>query len=64
MNKVIVSWYKNNGTTDFDSQILDPSLGRSNFEETIPDTLKPYLLGFKFNGEFDYRKVGNLLRRD
>lgn len=57
LNKLIVSSYKNNGTTDFDSQILDPSLGRSNFEETIPDTLKPYLLGFKFNGEFDYRKV-------
>ncbi len=28
LNKVIVSWYKNNGTTDFDSQILDPSLNR------------------------------------
>ena len=57
LNKVIISWYKNKGTTDFDSQILDPSLGRSNFEETIPDTLKPYLLGFKFSGNFDYRKI-------
>jgi hypothetical protein len=57
LNKVIVSWYKNNGTTDFDSQILDPSLNREDFEETIPDTLQPYLLGFKFNGDFDYRKV-------
>ncbi len=57
LNKIIFSWYKNNGTTDFNSQILDPSLGRSNFEEAIPDTLKPYLLGFKFNGDFYYRKV-------
>jgi len=57
LNKVIVSWYKNNGTTDFDSQILDPSLNRKDFEETIPDTLKPYLLAFKFNGDFDYRKI-------
>lgn len=57
LNKVIVSWYKNNGDTDFDSQILDPSLNRSTFEDAIPDTLKPYLLGFKFNGTFDYRKI-------
>src|SRR5574338_400955 len=57
LNKLIVSWYKNNGITDFDSQILDPSLNRKDFEETIPGTLKPYLLGFKFNGDFDYRKI-------
>lgn len=57
LNKIIVSWYKNNGDTDFDSQILDPSLNRSTFEDAIPDTLKPYLLGFKFNGTFDYRKI-------
>jgi len=56
-NKFIVSWYKNNGVTDFNSQILDPSLNRSSFEDALPDTLKPYLLGFKFNGEFDYRKI-------
>jgi hypothetical protein len=55
-NKLVVSYYKNNGNTDFDSQILDPSLNRSTFENTIPDTLKPYLLGFKFTGDFDYRK--------
>lgn len=57
LNKVIVSYYKNNGTTDFDSQILDPSVNRKDFEETIPDTIKSYLLGFRFNGDFDYRKV-------
>jgi hypothetical protein len=56
LNKVIISWYKNNGTTDFDSQILDPSLNRSNFENTIPDTLAPYLLQFSFGGDFIYEK--------
>lgn len=56
LNKVIVSWYKNNGTTDFDSQILDPSLNRSSFENTIPDTLAPYLLQFSFGGNFIYEK--------
>lgn len=57
LNKVIFSWYRNNGTTDFNSQILDPSLNRSAFEDVIPDTLKPYLLGFRFNGGFDYTKI-------
>jgi len=56
LNKVIVSWYRNNGTTDFNSQILDPSLNRSAFENTIPDTLSPYLLRFSFGGDFIYRK--------
>lgn len=57
LNKIIFSWYKNNGNTDFDSQLLDPSLNRSTFEDAIPDTLRPYLLGFKFKGDFDYRKI-------
>ena len=56
MNKVIVSYYKNNGTTDFESEVLDPSLNRSSFENTIPDTLAPYLLNFSFNGIFSYYK--------
>lgn len=55
-NKFVVSWYKNFGTTDFDSQILDPSLNRNEFENTIPDTLQPYLLGFNFDGDFSYTK--------
>ncbi len=56
LNKVVISYYKNSGTTDFDSEILDPSLNRSSFEDVIPDTLAPYLLNFNFNGEFSYRK--------
>lgn len=56
-NKFIVSWYRNSGDIDFDSQILDPSLNRSDFEDVIPDTLRPYLLGFKFKGDFNYRKI-------
>ena len=56
LNKVIVSWYRNNGTTDFNSEILDPSLNRNAFENTIPDTLAPYLLRFSFGGDFIYRK--------
>lgn len=56
-NKLIFSYYKNFGDTDFDSQILDPTLNRSAFENILPDTVKPYLLNFKFNGDFDYNKI-------
>lgn len=56
LNKFIISWYKNNGTTDFDSQFLDPSLNRSAFENSIPDTLSPYLLNFSFGGNFSHIK--------
>jgi hypothetical protein len=56
LNKFIVSWYENSGVTDFNSEILDPSLNRDDFKDIIPDTLSPYLLGFKFNSDFIFRK--------
>lgn len=56
-NKVILSYYKNYGDTDFNSQILDPTLNRKAFENILPDTIKPYLLNFKFDGDFDYQKI-------
>jgi hypothetical protein len=56
LNKFIVSYYKNNGTTDFDSQVLDPSLNRESFNDAISDTLAPYLLNLSFGGVFTYSK--------
>ncbi len=56
LNKFIVSWYKNNGLTDFASEIIDPSLNRDKFKDAVPDTLSPYLLGFKLNADFSFRK--------
>ncbi|NWF88319.1 MAG: TonB-dependent receptor [Ignavibacteriaceae bacterium] len=56
LNKFVVSWYKNSGATNFDSQVLDPSLNRDDFKDVIPDTLTPYLLNFKFDAEFSFRK--------
>jgi len=56
LNKFVASYYNNSGTTDFDSQILDPSLNRSSFDDSIPDTLAPYLLGLSFDGIFSYSK--------
>ncbi|RPI72458.1 MAG: hypothetical protein EHM47_08270 [Ignavibacteriales bacterium] len=55
-NKVIASWYNNSGTIDFGSEFLDPSLQRDSFEDALPDTLSPYLLGFEFDGVFDFTK--------
>ncbi|MDZ7765350.1 MAG: TonB-dependent receptor [Melioribacteraceae bacterium] len=33
LNKLITSWYRNDGKTNFDSKLLDPSLNRNNFED-------------------------------
>ncbi len=56
LNKFVVSWYKNSGATNFDSQVLDPSLNREDFKDIIPDTLAPYLLNFKFDAAFSFKK--------
>ncbi len=56
LNRLVVSWYRNSGATNFDSQVLDPSLNREDFKEIIPDTLAPYLLNFKFDADFSFRK--------
>ncbi len=55
-NKVVLSWYNNSGTTDLNSEILDPSLQRDEFENSLPDTLSPYLLGFNVNAVFGFTK--------
>lgn len=56
-NKLTLSYYKNSGATNFDSEILDPSLNRKDFENILPDTLSPYLLGFKFDNDFTFKKT-------
>ena len=56
LNRLVVSWYRNSGATNFDSQVLDPSLNREDFKEIIPDTLAPYLLNFKFDADFSFKK--------
>lgn len=55
-NKLILSYYNNNGETNFDSKFLDPTLNRENFNGEISDTLYPFLLNFSFNSLFDFRK--------
>lgn len=56
LNKFIVSWYRNGGDANFDSDFLDPSLNRDDFEDVETDTLAPYLLNFKFDTQFSFRK--------
>ncbi|MBE2281570.1 MAG: TonB-dependent receptor [Ignavibacteriaceae bacterium] len=50
------SWYQNGGLTGFDSEILDPSLNRESFKDFAMDTISPYLLNFKFDSNFKFRK--------
>jgi hypothetical protein len=56
LNKLIVSWYRNGGRTNFDSKLLDPSLNRNDFADAAPDTLSQYLVGFGFNSDFTFQK--------
>jgi hypothetical protein len=56
LNKLVGSYYTNNGFADLNSEILDPSLNRENFKNIIPDTLAPYLLYFKVNTNFTFQK--------
>lgn len=56
LNKLIFSWYRNAGDTEFDAKFIDPSLDRDRFEDELPDTLAPYLVGFGFNSKYNFRK--------
>lgn len=56
LNKLIVSWYLNEGDSDFDSRLLDPSLDRDAFEDAAPDTLEQYLVDIGFNSNYKFRK--------
>jgi hypothetical protein len=56
LNKVVASYYTNNGVADLNSEILDPSLNREDFKDVLSDTLAPYLLNFKFNTDFTFQK--------
>ncbi len=56
LNKVVGSYYTNNGFADLNSEILDPSLNREDFRNVLSDTLAPYLLNFKFNTDFTFQK--------
>lgn len=55
-NKIIISYYKNQGETNFDSKFLDPTLNREEFQGEVNDSVYKYLLNFSFNSLFDFRK--------
>lgn len=55
-NKLILSYYKNMGETNFDSKFLDPTLNREEFEGEISDTVYQFLLNFSFNSLYDFNK--------
>ncbi|MDP2301900.1 MAG: TonB-dependent receptor [Ignavibacteria bacterium] len=55
-NKLTASWYTNDGGGSVESEFLDPTLNRKDFENAIPDTLAPYLLGFRVKSNFTFEK--------
>lgn len=56
LNKLVLSWYTNDGASDLDSEILDPSLNREAFENASSDTLSAYLLNFGVTSDFGFEK--------
>ena len=56
LNKLVLSWYRNQGNTNLDSKVLDPSLNRDEFKNIVPDTLSTYLLNFNISADFNFRK--------
>ncbi len=56
LNKLVLSWYTNDGASDLDSEILDPSLNREAFENASADTLSAYLLNFGVTSDFGFEK--------
>lgn len=56
LNKVIFSWYRNGGDSNFDSKFLDPSLNRDDFENSPIDSLSQYLLGFSVKADYIFQK--------
>jgi len=57
LNKFIVSWYRNSGLSEFDGEILDPTLRQEKFDDPRADSLKSYLYGFGFDSEYIFEKV-------
>lgn len=55
-NRLVVSWYRNGGDSEFEAQFLDPTLNRDRFKDAVSDTLAPYLLGIGVTSDFSFRK--------
>ncbi|MBI5647966.1 MAG: TonB-dependent receptor [Ignavibacteriae bacterium] len=65
VNKLVLSYYDNTGTTEFDGRFLDPVLNREEFRGQQTDSLRAMarLFGISFDNEFRFRKtsVKNML---
>lgn len=56
LNKLVASWYRNSGDSNFEAEFLDPSVNRDKFKDALPDTLSAYLLGLGLSSTFSFRK--------
>lgn len=63
ISRTTLSWYKNSGDNDFNSEILDPLIDRDDYSPEKRDSLRSIgaLLGLAFDSRFTFRKfsLGN-----
>lgn len=57
-SRTTVSWYRNSGDNDFNSEILDPLIDRQNYTPEQRDSLRQIgaLLGLQFDSKYTFRK--------
>ncbi|MBK8550268.1 MAG: TonB-dependent receptor [Ignavibacteria bacterium] len=58
ISKTTLSWYRNTGDNDFNSEILDPLIDRENYTPEQRDSLREIgaLLGLEFDSRYTFRK--------
>ncbi len=63
VSKTTLSWYRNTGDNDFNSELLDPLIDGENYTPGQRDSLRQIgaLLGLQFNSRYTFRKfsLGN-----
>ena len=57
-SRTTLSWYRNSGDNDFNSEILDPLIDRQNYTPEQRDSLRQIgaLLGLEFDSKYTFRK--------
>lgn len=59
VSRTTLSWYRNGGDNDFNSEILDPLIDRENYTPEQRDSLREIgaLLGLDFDSKYTFRKI-------
>lgn len=59
ISRTTLSWYRNGGDNDFNSEILDPLIDREGYTPEKRDSLRQIgaLLGLEFDSRYSFRKI-------